>query len=184
MGVAEAALDGVAVHLATLEGLEPSADLRLRALLARARVDLAHTVRQWEGSDGTHKSHRVTLTLDAESLARVYLDPFLRDGVERAMSRAMSRWPRDFIDDIDFVWSGVVSWRDDPYRGSVAEHGGLTDALRAWLRVEGEISAVEVVSESGRTVTLRGETDTVRRGRIELAVRALRGRELGVRWAR
>ena len=184
MGAADPSLDAEAVRVAALTGLEHGDDPRLRPLLTLARVGLTRAVRRWEGSDGTVSAHRVTLALDAETLARVHRDPFLRDGAERAVARALARWPRDVVDDVTFEWNGVVAWREDPYRGVVAEPGGLAAALRAWMKSEGDEVGVEVISERDGEVTLRGDGDPLRRRRAELALKALRGAGTALRWAR
>lgn len=184
MGAADPGPDAESVRLAALVALDPGDDPRLRELLSRARLDLDRAVRRWEGSDGTVSAHKVTLALDAATLARVHNDPFLRDGAERAVARAMARWPRDVVDDVAFAWNGVVAWREDPYRGAIAEPGGLAAALRAWMLAEGDEVVVDVVSERGDAVTLRGDGDPLRRRRVELALKALRGPATALRWAR
>lgn len=158
----------------------------LRALEGAA-IALRHAVSRWSASEGDFAAHAVTLSVDAEALARIDADPLARELLVSAVCGATSRRPLESVSDVSLRWSGSVVAVSEGYRGAqrVRAPASLEEALRAWLQAVGDAGdAPWSVSVTGAAATLRGaRPEGARRAAVERAVMALTDAR-SVRWER
>lgn len=133
-------------------------------VLRGALLEVERATRRWEGSDGEHVAHRVTLRLGAAMLALANRDHAVRDELTRAIAVAIAEAPRESLDHLELRWSEAESG-GSAYRGPTPTSTTRARALRDYLAALGEhalAGAVDEVSEAAGGVHVRvvgGESD-------------------------
>lgn len=143
-------LTAVALRDGALEALGAHGDPRSRDVLARALIAIDHNAERWVASEGVVHAHRVTLGVDARTLARLDHPPAVRDAVEAALAAAIARRPGEALLDVRPYWALEDAAEAEGYRGGgqgtpVARDDAevVGRALVAYLRAAGEEAVAE-----------------------------------------
>ncbi len=107
--------DGLRIR--ALEALGPLGDELAREALTAGSVSVERDVLAWEGSHGTVRAHRVTVTVETELHRRVTASYAAVDGLNAAVSAAVSERPAEALADL-VVAAGMPPSRGGggPYR--------------------------------------------------------------------
>jgi hypothetical protein len=142
------ALSAEALRQAALDALGPYADARARAALQDAHVRVEPAVTAWESSAGRVEGHRVTLAVDAATLARLRVVPALEDALHSALAAAISAQPGQALAAVALVWAREgARARPDGYRDRPPPPPQtLEEALASYLDARGEPALARFVA--------------------------------------
>jgi hypothetical protein len=121
--------------------------------------------------------YRVTLGVDAETLGDLTARPHLGDAIVHAVAAGFGATPHASMQQLRFVWSGVVLV-EHAFRGAVSvEAADIVAASDVLLRaIGGPVGAVRAVSLDARRnarVELTRSLEPADRRKVEEAIRAL-----------
>jgi hypothetical protein len=150
---------------AAMDTLGPYADERAREALLSAVIRVDEAVTSWESSEGHVQGHRVTLAVDATTLARLRSSPALVDALHAALATAVARaipsGKGDALAALDIRWArdaalaSTHGYRDRPPDPPQT----LQQALASYLETSGEATLARFVE--GAAVSTEESTVTV-----------------------
>jgi hypothetical protein len=170
--VSEALLSPEELRHAALDGLGPYADERTRQALQGAELRLDPAVTSWESSAGPVQGHRVTLAVDAATLARLRAAPALEDALHAALATAIASRKGEALAGLELRWAregthaAAHGYRDRPPDPPQT----VQQALVSYLEVRGEPALALLVAGGsvteqtvqGASVSLVVEPDQLR----------------------
>jgi hypothetical protein len=144
------ALSAEGLRQAALDALGPYADARARAALQDAHVRVDAAVTAWESSGGRVQGHRVTLAVDAATLARLRVVPALEDALHAALAAAVSAQPGHALAALALVWAreGPRATQDGYRDRPPAPPQTLEEALASYLDARGEAEVARLVVDA------------------------------------
>ena len=150
MSGATPALSAEGLRQAALDALGPYADARARAALQDAHVRVDAAVTAWESSGGRVQGHRVTLAVDAATLARLRVVPALEDALHAALAAAVSAQPGHALAALALVWAreGPRATQDGYRDRPPAPPQTLEEALASYLDARGEAEVARLVVDA------------------------------------
>jgi hypothetical protein len=167
--VNEALLSPEELRHAGLDALGPYADERAREALEGAELRIDPAVTAWESSGGHVEGHRVTLAVDASTLARLREAPALEDALHAALATAIASRKGEVLAGLQIRWAregthaAAHGYRDRPPDPPQT----LQEALASYLEARGDEAVAHIVagarvSVEEATVTLVVEPERLR----------------------
>lgn len=183
-------MDGASLREKVLDALGAHADPRAAALLDRATLHIDEGVRQWTGSAGDVRAHRVRLGVDARSLGVVKAAPSAEDSLRAAFAAVLSDHAGESLAELVIEWDGALSARMESYRGAARIDGRahLAEALTEYLEGAGDeraawsVANLDVREASPDDFVIVGSPDVWTASAVRDAVSHLLGERAKVRW--
>jgi hypothetical protein len=153
--VTDTALSPEELRHQALDALGPYADERAREVLQGAELRVDRDVTGWESSAGPVQGHRVTLAVDASTLARLRTTPALEDALHAAVATAIAgARTGDALVALELRWAregthaSAHGYRDRPPDPPQT----LQEALASYLDVLAEAALARLVEDARITV--------------------------------
>lgn len=164
--MSEVGLSPEELRRAAILMLGPYADERAREALRSAVLRVDEAVTSWESSAGRATGHRITLAVDATTLARLRSTPALVDALHAALATAVATASKsekcDVLTALELRWArdGALAWTQG-YRDRPPDPPQtLQQALTSYLHTCGEaalarfVEGAVVSTEQESTVTV------------------------------